>query len=155
MPITLDSILSKYKSGRREELIPILQEIQEEHGMISEEAIIRVGALLGLSTSKIYGLATFYDQFRFSPSGKVHLKICNGTSCYINGSQAIIDNIREELGISPGETTRDGSFSFEIVTCMGGCSNGPIICSNGEYFTHLKPEQIPALIKSLKLTIEN
>ncbi len=155
MPATLESILSKYKSGRREELIPLLQEIQEEHGLISEEAIIKVGALLGLSTSKIYGLATFYDQFRFTPYGRVHLKICNGTTCYINGSKSIIDSIREELGVNPGETTRDGLFSFEVVTCMGGCSNGPIICSNGEYYTHLRPEQIPAFIKSLKFTIEN
>jgi NADH:ubiquinone oxidoreductase subunit E len=154
MANSLESILSKYKSGRREELIPLLQEIQEEEGMISEEAIIKVGTLLGLSTSKIYGLATFYDQFRFSPTGKIHLRICNGTTCYINGSQSIIKSIKDELGIDPGETTRDGLFSFEVGTCMGGCSNGPIICSNGEYYTHLRPEQMPTLISSLKLTIE-
>lgn len=155
MANTIDSILGKYKSGRREELIPLLQEIQEEHGMISEEAIVKVGALIGLSTTKIYGLATFYDQFRFSPTGKVHLRICNGTTCYINGAQSIIKIIKEELGIDPGETTRDGSFSFDVVTCMGGCSNGPIICSNGEYYTYMRPEQIPSLISSLKLTIDN
>jgi NADH-quinone oxidoreductase E subunit len=155
MANSLDSILSKYKSGRREELIPLLQEIQEEQGIISEEAIIKVGTLLGMSTSKIYGLATFYDQFRFSPTGRIHLRICNGTTCYINGSQSIIKSIKDELGIDPGETTRDGRFSFEVVTCMGGCSNGPIICTNGEYHTHLRPEQMPTLINSLKLTIEN
>ena len=155
MANSLDSILSKYKSGRREELIPLLQEIQEEQGIISEDAIIKVGTLLGMSTSKIYGLATFYDQFRFSPTGRIHLRICNGTTCYINGSQSIIKSIKDELGIDPGETTRDGLFSFEVVTCMGGCSNGPIICSNGEYYTHIRPEQMPTLINSLKLTIEN
>ncbi len=91
----------------REDLIPLLQEIQAENGYLSEESIVRVGGHLGLSTTKIFGLATFYDQFRFIPSGKVHLKICHGTSCFMNGSQAIIDKFKEELKISPGQTTQE------------------------------------------------
>jgi NADH-quinone oxidoreductase E subunit len=155
MANSLESILNKYKSGRREDLIPLLQEIQEENGLISEDAIVKVGNLLGMSTTKIYGLATFYDQFRFIPTGKIHLKICNGTSCFLNGSQAIVKRIKEELDIEPGQTTRDGNFSYEIVSCMGGCNNGPVIYVNGEYFTLLKAEQLPALITKLRFTIEN
>ena len=117
----LDNILGRYKTGRREDLIPILQEIQEENGFLSEEAIVRVGKLLDLSTTKIYGLATFYDQFRFIPSGKIHIKVCHGTSCFLNGSENIIKKLKELLGIEPGQTSRDGNFSYEIVTCMGGC----------------------------------
>ena len=94
----LDIILKKYKSGKREELIPLLQEIQEYLGYLSEEAIVKVGGFLGLSTTKIYGLATFYDRFRFIPSGKIQIRICNGTSCFLNGSQAIINKIKEETG---------------------------------------------------------
>ena len=155
MANSLELILTRYKSGRREDLIPLLQEIQEESGLISEEAIVKVGNLLGMSTTKIYGLATFYDQFRFFPTGKVHLKICHGTSCFLNGSQSIIKRIKEELDIEPGQTTRDGNFSYEIVTCMGGCTNGPVIYVNGEYFDQIKAEQVPSLIKKLRLTIEN
>jgi NADH-quinone oxidoreductase subunit E len=151
----LDIILKKYKQGRREELIPLLQEIQTDHGYLSEEAIIRVGSHIGLSTTKIYGLATFYDQFRFIPSGKIHIRICKGTSCFMNGSQPVIDKFREELKISPGQTTRNGNFSIEVVSCMGGCYHGPVIMINGEYRIHVRPEQIPDIIKKLKYIIEN
>ncbi|MCJ7447117.1 MAG: NAD(P)H-dependent oxidoreductase subunit E [Bacteroidales bacterium] len=155
MSTDIESILKKYKPGRREYLIPMLQEIQDDLGYLSEEAIVKVGSFVGLSTTKIYGLATFYDQFRFVPSGKVQIKICHGTSCFLNGSQSVIDKIKEETGIMPGQTTRDGIFSYEIVTCMGGCNNGPLICINGEYYTGVKAEQLPDLIKKLRFIIEN
>jgi NADH-quinone oxidoreductase subunit E len=151
----IDLIFKKYKPGRREELIPILQEIQDENGYLSEEAIIRVGNFVGLSTTKIYGLATFYDQFKFVPSGKVCIKICNGTTCFLNGSQAVISKIREETGLIAGQTSRDGIFSYEIITCMGGCNSGPVISINGEYHSAVKPEQLPDLIKRLRFIIEN
>ena len=155
MATEIELILKKYKPGRREDLIPLLQEIQEDHGHLSEEAIIKVGGFVGLSTTKIYGLATFYDQFRFIPSGRVRIKVCHGTSCFLNGSQAIINKIREETGLIPGQTSRDGIFSYDIETCMGGCNNGPVIRVNGEYYQYVKPEQLPELIKKLRYIIEN
>ena len=155
MENVIDEILSRYNRGRMEDLIPILQEIQKSTGHISEEAIVRVGNLLDLSTTKIFGLATFYDQFRFFPAGKIHMKVCHGTSCFMSGSGSLITVIREELGIDPGQTTRDGRFSYEVVSCMGGCSNGPVIMVNDEYHTSVKSEQIPAMIKRLKFIVEN
>jgi NADH:ubiquinone oxidoreductase subunit E len=155
MKTEIDSIIRKYKSGRREDLIPLLQEIEEQSGYLSEESIVKVGHYLNLSTTKIYGLATFYDQFRFFPAGKIHIRICNGTSCFLNGSQSVINKIREVTGIQPGQTTRDGKISFEVVTCMGGCSNGPLLQVNGEYKTHIKTEQLPGLISKLIYVMEN
>lgn len=150
-----DTILKKYRQGRREDLIPLLQELQADSGFLSEETIVKVGKHLRLSTTKIYGLATFYDQFRFIPSGKTRIKICNGTSCFINGAQPIIEKFKEELRISPGQTTRNGNFSIDIVTCMGGCYHGPLIIVNGEYRIRVRPEQVTDLIKKLKFIIEN
>jgi NADH-quinone oxidoreductase subunit E len=155
MSTDLDIILKKYKQGKREDLIPLLQEIQDVAGYLSEEAIVKTGSFLGLSTTKIYGLATFYDRFRFIPTGKIRISICNGTSCFLNGSQAIISKVKEETGVMAGQTTRDGNFSYEIVSCMGGCCNGPIINVNGKYYTHIKTDQLPELIKRLKYVIEN
>lgn len=155
MGTDLDTILKKYKQGKREDLIPLLQEIQDNLGYLSEEAIIRTGSFLGLSTTKIYGLATFYDRFRFIPAGKVKISVCHGTSCFLNGSQAIINKLKDETGVLPGQTTRDGNFSYEIVSCVGGCCNGPVINVNGQYKTHIKAEQLPELIKKLKYVIEN
>jgi len=151
----LNVIFKKYKEGKRVDLIPLLQEIQENMGFISEDSIVRTGNFLGLSTTKIYGLATFYDNFRFFPSGKIHIKICHGTSCFLNGSQSILNRIKEETGILPGQTNRDGSLSYEIVSCMGGCNNGPVLKVNGEYHTHVKAEKLPELIRKLKYIIEN
>jgi NADH:ubiquinone oxidoreductase subunit E len=154
MDTDLEIILKKYKQGKREDLIPLLQEIQNELGYLSEEAIVKTGSFLGLSTTKIYGLATFYDRFRFIPSGKIQIRICHGTSCFLNGSQAIINKIKEDTGVIAGQTTRDGNFSYEIVSCMGGCNSGPVINVNGQYHTHVKAEQLLELIKRLKYVIE-
>ena len=155
MEADIDLILKKYKQSKREDLIPMLQDIQELAGYLSEDAIKRVGNHLGLSTTKIYGLATFYDKFRFIPSGKVHIRVCNGTSCYLNGSQANINKLKEETGVKSGATSRDGNFSYEIVSCMGGCHNGPVISVNGEFYTGVKASQLPDLLKKLRYIIEN
>jgi len=155
MATDLDIIIKKFKKERREDLIPLLQEIQSDNGYLSEEAIVKAGSHIGLSTTKIYGLATFYDQFRFIPSGKISIKVCNGTSCFMNGSGAVIEKFKEELKIAPGQTTRSGRFSLDIVTCMGGCYHGPVIMVNGDYQIHVRPEQVPDLIKKLKFLIDN
>jgi NADH:ubiquinone oxidoreductase subunit E len=155
MAAELELILKRYKQGKREDLIPILQDIQEEQGYLSEEAIVKVGSYLGLSTTKIFGLATFYDRFKFFPAGKIRIMVCNGTSCFLNGSQAIISKLKEETGVMAGQTTRNGNFSYEIVSCMGGCHNGPLINVNGQYHTYVKAEQLPELLKKLKYIIEN
>ncbi len=155
MAADLDTILKKYRQGKREDLIPLLQELQVENGYLSEEAIVKVGSHLGLSTTKIFGLATFYDQFRFIPTGRIQIKVCHGTSCFMNGSQLVLDKFKEELKITAGQTTRNGNFSLDIVSCMGGCYHGPVIMVNGEYQIHVRPEQIPDLIKKLKYIIDN
>ncbi len=150
----IDDILSRYREGSHESLIPILQDVQEAEGYLSENAIVRIGSFLRMSTTKIYGLATFYDRFRFFPCGKVHLRICNGTSCFINGATSVINAVREELGIEPGQTTRDGRFSYELTACMGGCNEGPVICTDDNYYTHIRSEDIPAMVSKLKALAE-
>ena len=150
----IDDILSRYREGSHESLIPILQDVQEVEGYLSESAIVQIGSFLRMSTTKIYGLATFYDRFRFFPCGKVHLRICNGTSCFINGATSVINAVREELGVEPGQTTRDGRFSYELTACMGGCNEGPVICTDDNYYTHVRSEDIPAMISKLKALAE-
>jgi NADH-quinone oxidoreductase subunit E len=146
----IEDILRRYRSGSHDSLIPILQEVQAAEGFIPEEAIVKIGSFLGMSTTKIYGLATFYDQFRFVPFGKVHLRICNGTTCFINGSTPIINAVKEAFGTDPGQTTRDGRFSFELTACMGGCNEGPVIKVGNDYYSHLRSEDIPEMVRKLK-----
>lgn len=103
MSAEIESIMKKYRPGRREDLIPLLQEIQDENGYLSEDIIVKAGNFIGLSTTKIYGLATFYDQFRFLPAGRIIIRICNGTSCFLNGSQNVISKIRKRPDWLPGK----------------------------------------------------
>lgn len=146
----IEDILRRYRSGSHDNLIPILQEVQGEEGFVPEEAIIKIGSFLGMSTTKIYGVATFYDQFRFVPFGKVHLRICNGTTCFINGSTPVINAVKEAFGTDPGQTTRDGRFSFELTACMGGCNEGPVLKVGDDYYSHLRTEDIPEMVRKLK-----
>jgi NADH-quinone oxidoreductase E subunit len=146
----ITKILEKYPFVQRENLIPILQDIQNELGYLTEEAVGEVSRYLGLPASKIYSLATFYSKFRFVPKGKYHLVVCRGTSCHINGSSHLINKIYELIGIRSGETTRDGLFSLEVVPCMSACGFGPIMAVNDSYYNQLDEDRLKEIIDFYK-----
>lgn len=150
MSTQVETILERYPLGGRDSLIPILQEVQEKQGFLSKESVTRIGEFLNLPASKIYGVATFYNQFRFTALGKYNIQICRGTACHVKGSAAILSAIEQELNITDGETTRDGLFSLEVVACIGACGLAPVICINGEYFANLTPEKVREVIDSFK-----
>jgi NADH:ubiquinone oxidoreductase subunit E len=127
------AILAKYPRGHRDCLIPILQDIQEEYGFLSETSVVEVSRHLDLPSSKIFGLATFYNQFRFEPKGKYHIRLCNGTACHVNESASVLKELEKKLKIKPGQTTRDGMFSLELIACMGACHLSPMIQVNDKY----------------------
>ena len=153
MQATLDEILSRYKPGSRESLLPLLQDIQIEFGYLNEEAILKVGQHIKLPSSKVYGIATFYDQFRFVPKGKFHFKVCRGTSCHMHGSSGILREVERVLSIKEGQTTRDGRFSLEAVSCMGACGSAPVINVNGEFLTAITIPDIAKIIDLYRSTI--
>ena len=145
----IELLLEKYSHSRRDSLIPILQEIQEEVGYLSEEAIVIVGRHLEMPTSKIYGLATFYNQFRFEPKGEFHIQVCHGTACHMLGAVPIIDIIEKKLKIKSGQTSRNGKYSLEVVPCIGACSQSPVISINGEYHSKLTADGIKQILVDL------
>jgi len=146
----LDEIIEKYSCADRDSLIPILQEVQEKRGYLSQEAITKIGGLLNLPASKIYGVATFYNQFRFKALGKYHIQICRGTACHVKGSAQILLTLEQELGISAGETSSDGLFSLEVVACIGACGLAPVISVNGEYYANLTPEKTRKVLEDYR-----
>jgi len=145
-----EEILSKYSGSGRESLIPILQEIQEEQGYISRETIEDVGEYLDLPASKIYGVATFYNQFRFEPLGKYHIQVCRGTACHVLGSLTVLEELQKILKVEPGQTSRDGLFSLEVVACIGACGLAPLIAVNEEFHAKVTPESIRQIIEDYK-----
>ncbi len=145
-----EKILAKYKGGGRDSLIPLLQEVQEAEGYISRERVKEIGELLNLPTGKIYGVATFYNQFRFSAQGKYHIQVCRGTACHVKGSANVLQALESEIGIEAGNTDRDGLFSLEVVACIGACGLAPVISVNGRFHAGVTPEEIPEIIESYR-----
>ena len=121
----LSQILAPYR-GQRGATIPVLQKAQEELGYLSEETISEVANFLGLSKSEVYGVASFYAQFRFERQGEHKVRVCQGTACHVRGGRRILDAVEKELGIEPGQTTEDYKFSLERVACFGACALSPV-----------------------------
>ncbi len=129
-------------------LIAILQDIQEHYGYLPEEEMRQVAQHTSLPVSRVYGVATFYNQFRFRPLGKYVVRVCRGTACHVKGSLDILRTLENELGIKAGETTRDLAFSIETVACIGACSIAPVVAVNGEFHGGLTLKSLQKLIKS-------
>lgn len=151
----LEAILARHVDAGRDALIPILQEVQEAQGYLSREAIAEIGEYLGLPASKIYGVATFYNQFRFQPLGKHHIQVCRGTACHVKGSAAVLDALRQELKVEPGQTSRDGLFSLEVVACIGACGLAPVISIDGEFYANLTPQKTRKIVEDYREEAEN
>ncbi|OFX21061.1 MAG: NADH dehydrogenase [Bacteroidetes bacterium GWA2_31_9] len=141
-----NKIFNKFK-GNSEELIPILQNVQEELGYLSEESMASIAKFLRIPKSKVFGVATFYAQFRFKPKGKNHIMLCRGTACHVKGAPRILEEIENNLGIKEGETSADLEYSIESVACIGACSLAPCITVNEKVHADLTPQKIENLFK--------
>ncbi len=146
MTSAVDQILTQYANSGSDSLIPILQKIQDEEGFLSRQAVIEVGKTLDIPASKIYGVATFYNQFRFEALGKYHVQVCRGTACHVLGSATVLQELEKMLKIKAGQTTRDGLFSMEVVACIGACGLAPVICVNGEFHAKVTRESLQGII---------
>lgn len=145
----LAEVLSPYK-GERGATIPVLQKVQEELGYLTEEAISEISRFLGVSESEVYGVATFYAQFRFKPQGKYAINVCLGTACHVRGGQFIMEAVERELGIKPGETTPDLQFSLERVACFGSCALAPVVVVGKNVYGRMTPAKAKQIIDSLR-----
>jgi NADH:ubiquinone oxidoreductase subunit E len=148
--MSTNDVLERHPGAGRDSLIPILQEVQEAEGFLSREAVVDIGRHLGLPASKIYGVATFYNQFRFQPLGRFHVQVCRGTACHVKGSLNVLEWVRRHLAIDPGQTSRDGVFSLEVVACLGACGLAPVVCINGEFHASVTTESLGKLLKGLR-----
>ncbi|MDR1816235.1 MAG: NADH-quinone oxidoreductase subunit NuoE [Clostridiales Family XIII bacterium] len=126
----IEPVMEKY-AGVPGSLITILQKTQDAYGYLSEDAIAYIAKRTGVPASKIYGVATFYTQFRLKPVGRYILMLCKGTACHVNGAAGIEEAVTEHLGIADGETTADGLFTLDVVACLGCCSLAPVMMVKG------------------------
>lgn len=152
----LDDITSQLAGFGRERrnLIPMLQMIQERHAYLPPEALKIVAEHLQTAVCEVYGVATFYNQFRFHPPGKHHIKVCLGTACHVRGGDIILENFERKLEISQGETTPDREFSIERVVCVGCCALAPVAIVDENVHGHVAPSKVEGLILGFQIEKE-
>ena len=138
----LDKIFEFLPKAGFGDLIPILQKIQAAYGYLPPGVLKTVSDRTGIAASRIYGVATFYEQFYLEPHGRHTIKCCRGTACHVKGGRDIIGAISRILGVKEGETTEDMRFTFETVACLGTCFLGPVMMVNNDYYGHLEPSKI-------------
>jgi NADH-quinone oxidoreductase subunit E len=120
--------------------------MQEEFGYLSEEAIGQLERLMNISANEIYGVATFYTQFRFSPPGEHTIRVCQGTACHVRGGYLILKQLQRHLGIKAGQTTADGKFDLERVACLGCCALAPVVAVDGKVHAAVTTKKIPSIL---------
>lgn len=146
----IDFLIEKYK-GKKGSLIPLLQGAQSIYGYIPTAAFEKISEETGISLSDMYGVATFYAQFRLKPAGKHIIKVCHGTACHVQNADAITDAIKEALGVNDGETTPDRLFTLESVACLGCCSLAPVMMIGEETYGKLTGASAVKVIKDIKI----
>ena len=145
----IKDVLDKYASVDGS-LITILQHAQDIYGYLPTDVLYHIAEKIGSTPAKVMGVATFYSQFRLQPVGKYLIMLCQGTACHVNGSERIEKAIKEELGISDGETTADGLFTLKNVACLGCCSLSPVMMINDETYGRLTPDKAKEILRNLK-----
>ncbi len=139
-------ILSSFQ-GQRSELIPMLQAVQNEFGFLSEQRIKAIAKYLGVPESQVFGVATFFAQFYFTPRGKHEIKVCIGTACHVKGANRILDAFERELGVCCGETTANAQFSLEKVACVGSCAIAPVVMIADNVYGRLETKKVKGVLE--------
>jgi len=145
----LFAIMQEFK-GERGDLIPILQRAQDLDGYLRPEAIRSISRWLKISENEIYGVATFYAQFRFHPPGRHHLKVCLGTACHVKGGEQILAMTKQRLGVDTGQTTADGNFDLDRVACLGCCALAPVVAVDNKIHSQMSVLKIQKLLDEQK-----
>ena len=138
----------------RGSLIPILQEVQARLGYLPREAMVEVSHALHLPETEVYGVATFYNQFRLTPPGKHPIKVCLGTACHMKGGKPILEAWERELGVKVGETTPDREYSLERVACIGCCAMAPVSVVNGGVQGRVTPTRVKGILLTFQMDKE-
>ncbi|MBU2483253.1 MAG: NADH-quinone oxidoreductase subunit NuoE [Proteobacteria bacterium] len=131
----------------RSHLITVLQDIQQHFGYLPRQAVTQLAQRTGISANEIYGVATFYAQFRFIPPGEHIIQVCQGTACHVRGSWQLLQELQQRLGIKPGQTTADGRFDLRRVACIGCCALAPVVTVDGNVHARMTPKEIALLVK--------
>jgi NADH:ubiquinone oxidoreductase subunit E len=156
LTITLDKSIVDYiaeclqKEHPESYLIAVLHKVQGMYGFLSNDHMYEVAHLLGVPTSTVYGVATFYHFFRLKPQGKFAISVCMGTACFVKGADLVLQAFKNELGIDIGETSSDGLFSIDGTRCLGVCALAPVVTINEQVFGNVQPSQVSEILMKIQ-----
>jgi len=145
----IDAIIERYEANPSA-ILAILQDIQAKEKYLPKEVLEHVGERLRIPLNKIYRIATFYRAFSLQPRGRHEICVCLGTACHVRGAPRIVDQLNLQLGIRPGETTKDRQFTLETVNCLGVCAAGPVVAIDGQYFGKMSPGKVEGVLKQFR-----
>jgi NADH-quinone oxidoreductase subunit E len=148
-PEEVDTIIDRY-DRKESAILAILQDIQARERYLPREVLEHLGERLRIPLNKIYRIATFYRAFSLTPRGRYEICVCVGTACHVRGAQRIVDQMNLELGIRPGETTKDQKFTLETVNCLGVCAAGPVVAIDGQYFGKMSSVKVEGTLKKFR-----
>jgi len=146
MPEKIESIFEKYER-KPDQLIPILQDVQKHYGYVAIESVKMISRHLRITENQIFGVSSFYAQFRFNPPGRHSIKVCLGTACHVRGGATLLDMLERELGIGCGETTTDKRFDLERVACLGCCALSPVVQVDADIYSRMTVNKLSELLK--------
>lgn len=145
----VQEIMKQYRI-EKDNLIPILNEVQEKYGYIPKAAQLEISEYLNIPMAEIYGVVTFYSRFTLEPKGKYNISVCLGTACFVKGSQKILDRLKDRLKIEEGQTTEDGKFSIDTTRCVGACGIAPVFTVNNEVYGRATVKKLDEVLDELK-----
>ena len=145
----VNEIMKPYKQ-EKDNLIQILNEVQEKYGYIPKIAQMEISKYLNIPMAEIYGVITLYARFTLEPKGKYNISVCLGTACFVKGSQAILDRLKERLKLEEGQTSSDGKFSIDTTRCVGACGIAPVFTVNGEVYGHATVKKLDEILDKLE-----
>ena len=146
METRLNTILSSYK-GNQSELIPILQQVQKEFGYLPEQEMLDIAKFTRVPESRVYAVASFYAQFRFTPVGRNRVSVCRGTACHVRGAQRVLDEVERQLHVEEGGTTEDLEYTLETVACIGCCALAPCMVVNDKVESKVTTKKVKSLFQ--------
>ncbi len=142
--VNLQDIFKKYKKEKAS-LIPLLQEVQEKEGYLSEASVHGIARYLGIMPNEVFGVITFYAMFRTTPIGRNLVRVCRGTACHVRGGVGILKEVEKRIGVRAGETSKDMEYTLETVACIGACSLAPTMVMNGETHGQMTAQKVAEL----------
>lgn len=145
----MQEIMNKY-TVEKDNLIPILNEVQEKYGYIPKVAQLEISNYLKIPMAEIYGVVTFYSRFTLEPKGKYNISVCLGTACFVKGSQKILDRLKDRLGLEEGKTSSDGKFSIDTTRCVGACGIAPVFTVNDEVYGRATVKKLDEVLDELE-----